>query len=322
MSAAEDPVFEDVAAAARRIEPYVRRTPVLSSPELSQLLGVATDFKCENLQAGGAFKARGACNAILVLDDAHASYGVATHSSGNHAAAVARAARLRGIPAYIVMPRGAPRIKRAAVDAYGGRVQECEPTLAAREAAAAALVAATGATLVHPYDDPNVIAGQGTVLVELAGQLAAPDAVLVPVGGGGLLAGTSLACRRLWPQTRVIGVEPAGADDASRSFSSGVLQPAGSPQTIADGLRGALSARTLRLARAGVDDIVTVGEDAIVAAMRLLFDVLKLVVEPSGAVPVAALLAGRFRAGRVAVILSGGNVDLDALPWTVPGPAA
>jgi threonine dehydratase len=317
VSATLDPVFEDVAAAARRIEPYVRRTPVLSSPELSRVLGAGVDFKCENLQAVGAFKARGACNAVLVLDDAHASRGVATHSSGNHAAALARAARLRGIPAYIVMPRGAPRIKRLAVEEFGGRVQECEPTLAARESAAAALVASTGATLVHPYDDPYVIAGQGTALVELSAQLAAPEVVLVPVGGGGLLAGTALASRRLWPRCRVIGVEPAGADDAARSFHSGVLQPAGSPQTIADGLRGALSARTLRMARAGVDDIVTVGEDSIIAAMRLLFEVLKVVVEPSGAVPVAALLEGKIGPGRVVVVLSGGNVDLDALPWVV-----
>jgi threonine dehydratase len=245
---------------------------------------------------------------------------VATHSSGNHAAALARAARLRGIPAYIVMPRGAPRIKRTAVDGYGGRVRECEPTLAAREAVAADLVAATGATLVHPYDDPLVIAGQGTIAIELAAQAAAPDAVLVPVGGGGLLGGMALGCRRLWPAARVIGAEPAGADDAYRSFTTGVLQPQGEPRTIADGLRGALSARTFRLARAHVDDIVTVTEDGIVAAMRLVFGLLKVVVEPSAAVPVAALLEGKLRAARVVVVLSGGNVDLDALPWNAAAP--
>lgn len=318
MNANDDPGFEDIAAAARRIEPYVRRTPVLQAAELARVLGATVDFKCENLQAIGAFKARGACNAVFALDDEHASRGVATHSSGNHAAALARAARLRGIPAYIVMPEGAPRIKRLSVEEWGGRVRECAPTLAAREAAAAALVAQTRATLVHPYDDPWVIAGQGTAMLELAAQVAAPDVVLVPVGGGGLLAGTALACRRLWPRTKVVGVEPAGADDAARSFASGELQGAGTPATIADGLRGALSARTLRLARAAVDDIVTVGEDAIVAAMRLLFESLKVVVEPSGAVPVAALLEGRVRAARVAVVLSGGNVDLERLPW-VPG---
>ena len=315
MSAELDPQFADLEAAARRIEPYVRRTPVLSSPELSRALGASVEFKCENLQAAGAFKSRGACNAVFALDAAAAAHGVATHSSGNHAAALARAARLRGIPSYIVMPRGAARIKRAAVEAYGGRITECEPTLAAREAAAAELVRRSGATLVHPYDDPWVIAGQGTIVLELAVQVAAPELVLVPVGGGGLLAGTALACRRLWPQALVVGVEPAGADDACRSFHGGELVAQRDPRTIADGLRGALSARTLRLARAHVDDIVTVSEDGIVAAMRLLFDSLKVVVEASAAVPVAALLEGRARATRVAVILSGGNADLDALPW-------
>ncbi len=311
----DDPDFSDIEAAARRIGPYVQRTPVLASVELSRALGSAAEFKCENLQSAGAFKSRGACNAVFALDDATASRGVATHSSGNHAAALSRAARLRGIPAYIVMPRGAPRIKRAAVEGFGGRIEECEPTLAARETAAAALVAATGATLVHPYDDPHVIAGQGTVLVELAAQTAAPDVVLVPVGGGGLLSGTALASRQLWPRARVVGAEPAGADDAWRSFTSGELQQQLAPRTIADGLRGALSARTLRIVRAHVDEIVTVEESSIVAAMRLVFDLLKVVIEPSSAVPVAALLEGKVRASRVVVVLSGGNVDLDALPW-------
>ncbi len=311
-----DPDFDDIEAAARRIEPYVQRTPLWTSVELSRALGSPVEFKCENLQSAGAFKSRGACNAVFGLDDASAAHGVATHSSGNHAAALSRAARLRGIPAYIVMPRGAPRIKRAAVEGYGGRIEECEPTLAAREAAAAALVATTGATLVHPYDDPRVIAGQGTLVIELAAQTAPPEVVLVPVGGGGLLSGTAIACRRLWPGTRIVGAEPAGADDAFRSFTSGALQPQLAPQTIADGLRGALSARTLRLARAWVDEIVTVDEASIVAAMRLVFDRLKVVIEPSSAVPVAALLLGKVRAGRVVVVLSGGNVDLDALPWS------
>jgi len=310
-----DPDFGAIEAAAARIAPYVQRTPLWASVELSQALGSAVEFKCENLQSAGAFKSRGACNAVFSLDDASAAHGVATHSSGNHAAALSRAARLRGIPAYIVMPRGAPRIKRAAVEGFGGRIQECEPTLAAREAAASELVRATGATLVHPYDDPRVIAGQGTIVIELAAQTAAPDVVLVPVGGGGLLSGTALASRRLWPRARVVGAEPAGADDACRSFTSGVLQPQLAPQTIADGLRGAMSARTLRLARANADEIVTVAESSIVAAMRLVFDLLKVVIEPSSAVPVAALLEGKVRAARVVVVLSGGNVDLDALPW-------
>jgi threonine dehydratase len=316
-----DPQFADIETAARRIAAHVRRTPLLVSAELAGRLGVVVEFKCENLQEAGAFKSRGAANAVFALPAEVAARGVATHSSGNHAAALARAAQRRGIPAFIVMPRGAPRIKRAAVEAYGGQVTECDPTLAAREAAAAALVAETGATLVHPYDDPLVIAGQGTIALELADQTAPPDAVLVPVGGGGLLAGTALAVERLWPGTRVIGVEPAAADDAYRSFTTGRLHAQTDPRTMADGLRGALSARTLRLARAHVDAIVTVTEAAIAEAMRLLFEGLKVVVEPSAAVPVAALLEHQVIARRVVVVLSGGNVDLDALPWTA-GPAA
>jgi len=272
-------------------------------------------FKCENVQSVGAFKARGACNAVFSLPEDVACRGVVTHSSGNHAAALARAACLRGIPAYIVMPTGAPAIKRAAVRDWGGLITECEPTLAAREETAATLCAGTGGVLVHPYDDPAVIAGQGTALLEMADALDPPTVVLVPVGGGGLLAGTAIAARHRWPGVRVVGVEPAGADDAARSWSSGVLQPQLAPATIADGLRGALSARTLRIARQFVDDIVTVGEDSIIAAMRQIFDGLKLVVEPSGAVPLAAVLEGRVTGARIAMILTGGNVDLDRLPW-------
>lgn len=310
-----DPEFKDIEAAAERIAPHVRRTPLLGAPELSSELGAAVEFKCENLQAAGAFKSRGAVNAVFSLPAEAAARGVATHSSGNHAAALSRAAKLRGIPAYIVMPRGAPKVKRQAVESFGGRILECEPTLAAREAAAATLVAETGATLVHPYDHPHVIAGQGTLVLELAESTEAPDALLVPVGGGGLLSGTALAARRRWPGTRLVGVEPAGADDAFRSFTSGALQPQGEPKTIADGLRGALSARTLRLARANADAIVTVSEASIVAAMRLLFERMKLVVEPSGAVPLAALIERKVDARRVIVVLSGGNVDLETLPW-------
>jgi len=306
-----DPCFEDIVAAAGRIAPYIRRTPVLVGD--GDWSGI--HFKCENLQAIGAFKARGACNAVFSLPERVAARGVVTHSSGNHAAALARAARLRGVPAYIVMPRGAPAIKRAAVEYWGGTVTECEPTLAAREAIAAALCERTGGVLVHPYDDPDVIAGQGTALLELTEGIAEPEIVLVPVGGGGLLAGTALTARARWPGARVIGVEPIGADDAARSWSSGVLQPQLAPATMADGLRGALSERTLRLARAQVDDIVTVSEDAIATAMRQVFERLKLVVEPSAAVPMAALLEGRVTGARAAMILSGGNVDLNQLPW-------
>jgi threonine dehydratase len=306
-----DPDFDDILAAADRIAPYVRRTPVLAGE--GPLSGI--QFKCENLQAVGAFKARGACNAVFSLPAASAARGVVTHSSGNHAAALARAARLRGVPAHIVMPEGAPAIKRAAVESWGGLITECAPTLAAREATAAQLCERTGGVLVHPYDDLHVIAGQGTALLEMTESMEPPQIVLVPVGGGGLLAGTALATRARWPRAQVIGVEPAGADDAARSWQSGILQPQLSPATIADGLRGALSERTLRLARRDVDDIKTVSEEAIVAATRLLFEQLKLVIEPSAAVPMAAVLEGHVSASRVAIILSGGNVDLERLPW-------
>ncbi len=317
-----DPEFADIEAAAERIAAHVRRTPLLASAELGAAFGTHVEFKCENLQEGGAFKSRGAINAVFALAADVAARGVATHSSGNHAAALARAAQRRGVPAFIVMPRGAPKVKRAAVEGFGGRVLECEPTLAAREAAAAQLVADTGASFVHPYDHPLVIAGQGTIVLELATTTERPDVILVPVGGGGLLSGTALAARHRWPGTRVIGVEPAGADDAFRSFASGQLQPQGEPRTIADGLRGAMSARTLRLARANADSIVTVAESSIVAAMKLVFDRLKLVVEPSGAVPLAALLERKVSARRVVVVLSGGNVDLESLPWLAPSPGA
>ena len=301
-----------------RIAPHVRQTPLWASSGLDAELGTRVEFKCENLQEAGAFKSRGAVNAVFALPEALAARGVATHSSGNHAAALSRAAQRRGIPAFIVMPRGAARIKRAAVEGFGGRVLECEPTLAAREAAAEKLVGETGATFVHPYDHPLVIAGQGTIVLELAATTEKPDAILVPVGGGGLLGGTALAARHRWPGVRVIGVEPAGADDAYRSFSTGQLQPQGTPHTIADGLRGAMSARTLRLARANVDAIVTVSEASIVAAMRLVFEKLKVVVEPSGAVPLAALLEKKVSGRRVIIVLSGGNVDLESLPWLDP----
>ena len=310
-----DPVYADVVAAAARIAPHVRVTPLRRAAALSARLGVELELKCENLQETGAFKARGACSAVFALAAEVAARGVVTHSSGNHGAALARAARLRGIPASIVMPRGAARVKRAAVAAFGATIVDCEPTLAARAAAAAALVATSGATLVHPYDEPLVIAGQGTLALELAAATAAPDTVLVPVGGGGLLSGVALACRTLWPQVRVVGVEPQGADDAQRSLRSGVLQAQPDPRTIADGLRGALSARTLRLIAAHASDIVTVGEDSIVAAMRLVHELVGLVIEPSAAVPLAALLEGKVAGRRIVVVLSGGNVDPATLPW-------
>ena len=306
-----------VHAAAVRIAGCVVNTPLLRSDAIDARCGSRVVFKCENLQAIGAFKARGAANAVLSLSPEAAARGVVTHSSGNHAAALALAARRAGIPAIIVMPTNAPATKRALVLREGGRVVDCEPTLAAREAGAAAVVAATGGTLVHPYDDSAVIAGQGTAALEAYATGLRPAVLLVPVGGGGLLTGSGLATRSASPGTRVVGVEPAGADDAARSFRTGVRQLQTDPRTIADGLRTALGERPFALLPQVVDDIVTVSEDSIRTAMALLFNELKLVVEPSGAVPLAALLEGRIAAPgqEVLVVLSGGNVDLNPCPW-------
>jgi threonine dehydratase len=306
-----------VHAAAVRIAGHVVTTPLVRSDFIDSLCGARVYFKCENLQAIGAFKARGAANAVLSLTPEAAAHGVVTHSSGNHAAALARAARRAGIAATIVMPTNAPATKRALVLREGGQVVDCEPTLAAREAGAAAVMAATGATLVHPYDDAAVIAGQGTAVLEVYATGLKPALLLVPVGGGGLLAGSGLATRSASPGTRVIGVEPTGADDAARSFRTGIRQPQTDPHTMADGLRTALGERPFALLRQVVDDIVTVSEDGIRKAMDLLFNELKLVVEPSGAVAFAALLEGRVVAHgqEVLVVLSGGNVDLSPCPW-------
>jgi threonine dehydratase len=310
-----------VTAARERIAGKVHRTPVLTSSTLDALQGAQLYFKCENFQKVGAFKARGATNAVFALTPAQAQHGVATHSSGNHAAALARAARLRGIRAYVVMPDNTPKAKREAVARYGAEITWCAPTLEARERTAAALVEATGASLVHPYDDLQVMAGQASCALELLEQVADLDLILCPVGGGGLISGTALAAKTLNPKIRIVGVEPAGADDAARSLRAGRPLPSVQPQTIADGLRGALSARTFAEISRRVDDIVTVSEPAIVRAMRALWEVLKVVVEPSGAVAYAALLehADALRAQRVGLILTGGNLDLECLPWVTAG---
>ena len=306
-----------IAQARTRISGKVNRTPVLTSTSLDANSGAQLYFKCENFQKCGAFKARGAANAVFALSAEEARRGVATHSSGNHAAALARAARLRGIPAHIVMPDNTAQAKRAAVARYGGEVTWCEPTLAARERAARELIAATGAILVHPYDDLAVMAGQATASVELIEAVPELDVILCPVGGGGLLGGTAVAAKTLKPSIRVIGVEPAGADDAARSFRAGKILPSVNPNTIADGLRGALGERPFAVIRTQVDDIVTVPEEAIVAAMRQLWEVMKIIIEPSGAVPYAAIAAGvlNLSGQRVGLILTGGNLDLDSLPW-------
>jgi threonine dehydratase len=308
------PTQADLDAAAERVARYAHRTPVFTGAWFDERTGARVFFKAENLQRVGAFKFRGACNAVFSLDEAEARRGVLTHSSGNHAQAVALAARLRGVPAWVVMPEGAPAVKVQAVEGYGARVVRCAPTLAAREATAAELARETGAAFIHPYDDARVICGQSTAARELLEQAGPLDVVLAPVGGGGLLAGTALAAPS---GTRVIGVEPAAADDAARSFHGGTLVPADNPRTIADGLRTSLGVLPFAIIRGHVADIVTVGEEEIIAAMRHVWERLKLVIEPSSAVPVAALLAGRVDVAgrRVGVILSGGNVDLDHLPW-------
>jgi threonine dehydratase len=303
--------------AQSRLAGRVTRTPVLTSSTLDAASGAQLYFKCETFQKCGAFKARGATNAVFALSDAQARHGVATHSSGNHGAALARAAGLRGIKAYIVMPENTPQAKRDSVSRYGGEITYCAPTLAAREAAARELIAATGAAFIHPYDDLMVMAGQGTCAAEFLEQVPQLDAIVCPVGGGGLLSGTAVAAKALKPAIRVIGAEPAGADDAARSFESGQLQAAAQPHTIADGLRGALAARTFAEIQAHVDAITRVSEASLIQGMRRLWEVLKIIVEPSGAVPYAAVQAGYpgLEGRHVGIVLTGANLDLDTLPW-------
>lgn len=312
------PDIHDIQSAAARISSYVHRTPVMSSALINRETGCDIVFKCENLQKVGAFKARGAHNAVLKLSQAQRSQGVATHSSGNHAAALALAASHFDVPAYIVMPENAPTSKVTAVRAYGADITFCESTQAARESTLANICQRTGAHFIPPYDHPDIIAGQGTATLEIVAQLArAPDYLLVPVGGGGLLAGSAIASKALMPATRVIGAEPAGADDAMRSFQSGQWQPQTAPETVADGLRTALGQLNFAIIRDQVDDILTAGDDAIVTAMRLVWTRMKLIIEPSAAVGLAVVMSHpkRFRGQRVAIIFSGGNVDLDKLPW-------
>lgn len=306
-----------IRAAHARIRPHVHRTPVLSSQSLDVLAEATLFFKCENLQKIGAFKARGACNAVFSLDEDEARRGVVTHSSGNHGAAVAWAARRRGIPAWVVMPENSAQVKKTAVRGLGATVRFCAPTLEARDTSCAALQTETGATLIHPYDDWRVIAGQGTAALELLEQVPDLDALITPIGGGGLLSGTAIAARGIEPTLGVYGAEPAGADDAWRSLRSGHIIPQTDPRTIADGLRSSLGKKTFAVLSTYVDAIGTTSEEAIVRAMRLTWDKLKLVIEPSSAVPLAALLERKLPVAgrRVGIVLSGGNVDLDHLPW-------
>ena len=314
--------WELITEARERITGKVNLTPLFTSRTLDGLTGARLHFKCENLQKGGAFKARGATNAVFALSEREARRGVATHSSGNHGAALARAAALRGIRSYIVMPDNTAQAKRDAVARYGAEITWCAPTLAARESTVRQVLAATGATLVHPYDDLRVMAGQGTAAVELLEAVPNLDVLLCPVGGGGLLSGCAVAARTIKPDIRVIGVEPAGADDAARSLRAGRIVPVEHPNTIADGLRATIGERPFAEIRRLVAEIVTVNDEAIVRAMRQLWEVLKIVVEPSGAVPYAALLDAppALRGRRIGIIVSGGNLDLDHLPWGGAGP--
>jgi len=317
MSPLEIPDLAAIRAARERIAPYVRVTPVMTSDALDALLGATLYLKCENFQRVGAFKARGACNAVFSLPDEVAKRGVVTHSSGNHGAALAYAAQQRGISAHVVMPDNAPKVKVENVEGFGAKIHFCAPNVPAREATCAEVERTTGAVLVHPYDNFAVIAGQGTAALEMLEAHPEIEVVVTPVGGGGLTSGTAIATHGIDPRIVVYGTEPAGADDASRGFASGRVEPMNNPQTIADGLRSTVSERTLGAMRTHLAAIATCSEGAIVAAMRMVWERVKIVIEPSSAVPLAAMLEGTLevRGKRVGVILTGGNVDLDRLPW-------
>jgi threonine dehydratase len=311
------PTFQDIQKAHKTIAPHIHRTPVMTSMNINQLAGAELFFKCENFQKVGAFKYRGATNAVLSLGAQDAGNGVATHSSGNHAAALALAARNRGIKCFVVMPRTAPKPKIDAVRHYGAEITFCEPTLKSREETLETIVSRTGATVVHPYDNFRVICGQGTAAKELLEEFPDLDSIFAPVGGGGLLSGTALAAKSMKPSIRVYGCEPANADDACRSFRTGQLLPSVNPKTIADGLLTSLSERTFTVIRAHVDDIFTVSEESILQAMLLVWQRMKIIIEPSSAVALAALLDNHlnFKGERSGIILSGGNVDLLNLPF-------
>ena len=311
------PVFKDIERAHFIVQKYAHRTPVLTSSSINKIVGGNLFFKCENLQKVGAFKFRGACNAVFSLSEEEAQKGVATHSSGNHAAALALAARMRGIAAHIVMPDNSPEIKKKAVAGYGANITFCEPTLQARESTLARIVAETGATEIHPYNNFNVIAGQGTAAKELIEDAGSFDIIMAPVGGGGLLSGTALSAKYLLPNCKVIAAEPAGADDAFRSFHEKKIIPSVNPKTIADGLLTSLGERNFVIIMQNVDDIVTVSEEKIVEAMRMIWERMKIIIEPSSAVPLGAILEGKvdIQNKKVGIILSGGNLDLGNLPF-------
>jgi threonine dehydratase len=317
MIISEQPSLEVIKSAAIRIQSYIHRTPVMRSAFLDGLSKSILFFKCENFQKAGAFKSRGAMNAILSLTPDELLRGVATHSSGNHAQALARAAQIVGTKSYIVMPENAPKVKVAAVEHYNGKIFFCEPTLAARESTLQKVVGQTGADLIHPYNDYRVIAGQATAGLELIEQIPNLDLILCPVGGGGLLSGTALTLRYLSPSTKLIGCEPLGADDAQRSFKSNILCPSVNPKTIADGLLTSLGSLTFPIIMNYVSDIITVNDDEIIQAMKYVWERMKIIIEPSAAVPLAVALSGKIDLTglKVGIIFSGGNVDVNNLPW-------
>ena len=309
--------LEDIREAAQRIKLYIHRTPVLTNESLNQLVDAQVYLKCENLQKVGAFKFRGACNAVFSLNDEEAMHGVSTHSSGNHAQALALAAKLRGILAYIVMPSNAPKVKKDAVAGYGGQITFCEPTLEARESTLARIAQETGSTVIHPFDNQHVIAGQGTAALELLEDVADLDVILVPVGGGGLISGTAIAATGLKAGIRVIAAEPEMADDAFRSMQAGEIIPSKNPQTIADGLLTSLGKITFPILQQHIEQIVTVSESTIIESMKFIWERAKIIIEPSAAVAIGVLLEKKIDLNglKVGVILSGGNVDLERLPW-------
>jgi threonine dehydratase len=313
----KQPTFEDVIEAHQRIKGFVHNTPIFTSVSINRIVGAELFFKCENLQKTGAFKFRGACNAVFSLTDEEAIRGVGTHSSGNHAAALALAARMRGIQSQIVMPSNSPEIKKKAVAGYGGLITYCEPTLQARESTLNQIAEKTGVSIIHPYNNNKVIAGQGTAAKELWEAMPSLDLVMCPVGGGGLLSGTAISVKALSSSCRVIAAEPSGADDAYRSFKAGYIIPSSHPQTIADGLLTSLGEINFAVISQKVDDIITVSETSIIQAMRMVWERMKLIIEPSAAVTLAAILENKesFRNLRIGIILSGGNVDLGNLPF-------
>ena len=310
--------LDTIRAAHERIRPYIHRTPVLTNSWLNDACRASLFFKCENFQKVGAFKARGATNAVFALDDETARRGVATHSSGNHGAAVARAAKLRGIPAHIVMPSNSAKVKIRAVESYGAQVVFCEPTEESREIKCAEVINQTGATLIHSFENEHVVAGQGTAAIELLEDIADFDVIMCPVGGGGLLSGTAIAAKSMRPQIKVIAVDPENSDDAAQSFRAGRRLVTEKKFTIADGLRTNIGEPNFAIVQSYVDDIVTVSEEAIISAMRTIWETMKIIIEPSAAVPYAAIADGVIDVNgkRTGIILTGGNVDLDTLPWS------